>query len=81
MSAINYLVVSGDIFMQSAQHDHGHHAREKEDDDERVEDAKPLDVRVWHRLQDVIPTRRPFYRVVRLKSYILLTLFIFLFIK
>lgn len=34
-----HLVVSGDVFMQSAQHDHRHHARQEQHDDQRVHDA------------------------------------------
>lgn len=50
--------------MQSPQHNHRHHSRQKQHDDERVENAEPLDVRVRHGLEDVIPTRAPFDRIV-----------------
>lgn len=45
--------------MQRPEHDHGHHSRQEEHDHQGVEDAEPLDVGVWHRVQDVVPARRP----------------------
>lgn len=50
--------------MQGAQHDHRNHPRQEQNDDERVEDAEPLNVCVWHRLENVIPSRAPLDRVV-----------------
>lgn len=37
------LVVLGDVTVQRAQHDHGHHAREEEHNHERIDDGKPVD--------------------------------------
>ena len=37
-----------------------HHARQEQDDHERVHDGEPLDVGVRHRVEDVIPSGRPF---------------------
>lgn len=54
--------------MQSSEHDHGYHAREKKNYDKRVENAKPLYVCVWHWLQDVVPSRWPFDGVIHLKQ-------------
>lgn len=53
------LVVSSNVLVQCAEHDHGDHGREEEHDHQRVEDAEPLDIGVRHRVKDVIPTGRP----------------------
>ena len=45
--------------MKCTEHDHGHHSREEEYNHQGVEDAEPLDVGVWHGVQDVVPARRP----------------------
>ena len=37
-----------------------HLAGQKQDDNERVHDGEPLDVGVRHRVEDVIPSGRPF---------------------
>lgn len=58
-SLYQYLVVSGNIFVEGTEHDHRHHSRQEEHDDKRVEDAEPLDISVRHGVQDVVPTRRP----------------------
>lgn len=34
-----YLVVPGNVLVQCSQHNHGHHAREEEHNDQRVHDA------------------------------------------
>ena len=34
-----HLVVSGNVLVQGSQHDHGHHARQEEDNDEGIHDA------------------------------------------
>ena len=34
-----HLVVSGNVLVQGSQHYHGNHARQEEDDDQRVHDA------------------------------------------
>ena len=58
-SAVN-LVISGDVFVEGSQEDHGDHAGQEEDDHEAVEDGEPLDVGVGHAVQDVVPSTGPF---------------------
>lgn len=64
-----HLVVAGNVFVQRSQHNHGHHAGQEEHDDQAVENAEPLDLGVRHRLQDVVPSRRPFDGVVAHKVH------------
>ena len=35
-----HLIITSDVFMQSSQHDHGYHARKKQDNNQRVHDAE-----------------------------------------
>lgn len=35
-----HLVVSGNVLVQSSQHDHGNHARQEEDDDQGVHNTR-----------------------------------------
>jgi hypothetical protein len=42
------LVVLGDIPVQGAHHDHGHHARQEEHNHEGVDDAEPVDLIIGH---------------------------------
>ena len=63
------LVVPRDVFVQRPEQDHGHHARQEQDDHERVEDREPLDVRVGHTLEDVIPPGAPFDGIVLFKGH------------
>jgi len=55
-----HLVVTRDVLVKRAQEDHGHHAGKEEDDDERVHDGKPLNVRMRHRIENIVPSGRPF---------------------
>ena len=57
-------VVLDQVLVDGAEQDHGEHAAEEEHNDERVEDAEPLDLGVLHRVEDVVPTRGPLDRVV-----------------
>lgn len=59
-----HLVVTRDIFVERSEHNHRDHSAEEKHDHQRVEDGEPLDVRVRHRLEDVVPSRRPLDRVV-----------------
>lgn len=63
LSAIN-LIVPRDILVQSSKENHGYHSRKEENNHQGVQYAEPLDIRMRHRFQDVVPTRRPFDRVV-----------------
>lgn len=45
--------------MQRPEQNHGHHAGQEQDDNERVEDGKPLDVGAGHGFQQVVPSRGP----------------------
>jgi hypothetical protein len=65
-----YLVIAGNIFVKSSEHDHGYHARQKKNDDKRIENAKPLYICMWHWLQDVVPSWWPFDCVIHLKQNI-----------
>lgn len=62
-SAIN-LVVSCNIFVKSSQEYHRHHSGKKEDYHKRIQNTKPLDIGVRHRLEDVIPSWRPLYGII-----------------
>merc|ERR1719494_315804 len=48
-----------DISVESPQHDHTNHTRQKQHDHKGVHDAKPMNFGVRHRFQNIIPTRRP----------------------
>lgn len=63
-----YLIISRDIFVQSTKHYHSHHAGKEQNDNQRVENAEPLNIRMWHRFQNVIPPGRPFDCVIPLKQ-------------
>ena len=52
------LVVLGDVAVQRAHHDHGHHAAQEQHDHQRVDDAEPVDLVVRHQ-QVRVPPRRP----------------------
>ena len=65
--------------MECTQHDHGHHTREEDHDDERVHDAEPLDVGVRHGLQDVIPTGCPLDVLVFLKMIMNIIVMVYLY--
>lgn len=52
------LVVLGDVAVEGAHHDHGHHAREEEHDHERVDDGEPVDLVVGHQ-QVCVPAGCP----------------------
>mmetsp|Transcript_27966 Transcript_27966/g.65311 ORF Transcript_27966/g.65311 Transcript_27966/m.65311 type:complete len:466 (-) Transcript_27966:756-2153(-) len=52
-------VVPVKISMQRPHHDHRHHARQEEDDHERIDDREPVDLIVAH-VQVEVPSRRPF---------------------
>lgn len=62
------LVVAGNVLVKSAQHYHCDHARQEEYDNERIQNAEPLDFTVRHRVQDVVPTRGPFDVILALKK-------------
>mmetsp|Transcript_18138 Transcript_18138/g.54787 ORF Transcript_18138/g.54787 Transcript_18138/m.54787 type:complete len:219 (+) Transcript_18138:1029-1685(+) len=59
-----HLVVRSDVPMQRSQQDHGHHAREEEQDEEGVEDGEPVDLPARH-LQVHVPPRSPAYGAFR----------------
>jgi hypothetical protein len=54
--------------VKGSEHNHGYHAREKKNYYKRVENAKPLYICVWHWLQDIVPSRRPFDGVIHLEQ-------------
>ena len=59
----SYLVVLGNVLVQSAHEDHGHHEGQEDHDQDGVDDGEPVDaVRhgVVHR-QVHIPARGPFH--------------------
>ena len=55
------LVVAGNVPVEGPHQDHSDHSRQEEDNDERVHDGEPLDVRVGDRVEDVVPARRPLH--------------------
>ena len=52
--------------MNGAQQNHGNHAAEEEHNDQRVENAEPLDFGVLCRVEDVVPSRCPFDVIIYL---------------
>mmetsp|Transcript_73152 Transcript_73152/g.174326 ORF Transcript_73152/g.174326 Transcript_73152/m.174326 type:complete len:201 (-) Transcript_73152:410-1012(-) len=52
------LIVLGDISVQGAQQNHGHHARQEEHDHQGIQDGEPMDLTPGH-LQVVVPPRSP----------------------
>ena len=54
--------------MQGSQEDHCDHTRQEENDHKRVQDGEPLDVCVWHALQNVIPSAAPFHIVLHVEG-------------
>jgi hypothetical protein len=54
-----HLVVAGDLLVQGAQHDHGDHSGEEENDHERVDDGEVVDLVVGVALQIHIPAVGP----------------------
>ena len=53
------LVVAGDVSVQVAHQYHGHHGRQEDSDEHRVDEAEPLHVALRGGAEDVVPTRRP----------------------
>ena len=51
------LIVLGDVSVESAEQDHGHHSGEEEDNDDTVDDAEPLDLWLRHAVQNVVPPK------------------------
>ncbi len=49
------LVVSQDISVEGTYEDHAHHGREKDRDEDRVDEAEPLDVALGNRTEDIVP--------------------------
>lgn len=45
-----HLIIPSDVLVQSAQHNHGHHTAQEENNYQRVENREPLDIRVRHGL-------------------------------
>merc|ERR1719495_1763521 len=62
------LVVPCNVFVQGSQEYHGDHPREEENYDQRVEDGEPLNVCVWHALQDVVPPAAPLHIVLYIEG-------------
>ena len=60
--------IPGDVLVEGAEKDHGDHAGQEENDDERVEDGEPLDVGVGHGLEDVVPAAAPLHLVLRVEG-------------
>ena len=58
------IVVLDEVLVNGAQQNHGHHATQKEHNDQWVQYAEPLDFGVWHRVQYVIPTGGPLDLVI-----------------
>ena len=56
------------ILVQGSQEYHGDHPREEENYDQRVEDGEPLNVCVWHALQDVVPSAAPLHIVLYIEG-------------
>ena len=52
------LVVLGDVPVQGAHHNHGHHATQEEDDHEGVDDGEPMDLVICHD-QVGVPIEKP----------------------
>lgn len=55
--------------MQSTKKNHCYHSRQKQDNNQRIQDGKPLNIRVRHRLQNVVPTRWPFCAIILLITH------------
>jgi hypothetical protein len=53
------LVVSGDIFAESSEHDHGHHASEEQHDHQAVHDGEVVDLVVGVSFQIHVPSVGP----------------------
>ena len=54
--------------MQGSQEDHCDHTREEKHNHKGVQDRKPLDVGVWHALQNVIPSTAPLHVVLHVEG-------------
>lgn len=52
-------VVTVDITMQSSHNDHSNHSSQEQNDNKWIHNWEPLDVGVWHWLENVIPSGRP----------------------
>ncbi len=60
-------IVLGQVLVHGAEQNHGDHTAEEEHNDERVDNAEPLDLGVWHGVQDVVPARGPLDVIVLLE--------------
>ena len=63
------LVVLEQIAVQGAQQDHGHHGREEDGDENRVDEGEPLHVGLRHGAQDVVPAAGPADALILLKFH------------
>ena len=52
--------------MKRAHEDHSHHGRQKDCDEDRVDETEPLHVVLRGGAQDVVPTRRPAHIIIYL---------------
>lgn len=52
-------VVLGEILVHGAEENHGNHSGQEEHNDERVENAEPLNLGVGHGVENVVPARGP----------------------
>lgn len=55
--------------MQRTQQYHSDHPAQEQNDNQRVQDTEPLDVRVRHRFEDVVPSGGPLDVVVLHEMY------------
>lgn len=59
-----HVIVLSHIFVKYPEHDSSNDARQEQHNHQRIQNAEPLDICVWHRFQNVVPSWRPFDVIV-----------------